>query len=97
MRDRAVACEIWRHEDCARTEAFRPHCRHGRVHSKSPRFVRSSTDDRSFSLPSDDYGLAAQVRVVPLLDGSIERVHVDMDDFPHNYLATILIPARPQL
>src|SRR5437762_2300114 len=29
MRDGAVACEIRRHEDRARTQAFRPHCRHG--------------------------------------------------------------------
>ncbi len=70
------------------------HCRHGRAHSKSPRFVRGSADDRAFSLPSDNYWFAAQVRVVPLLDRSVEGIHVDMEDFAHNDLATILIPAR---
>ncbi len=35
--------------------------------------------------------LAAQVGVVPLLDGRIESVHVDMDNFAHNSLVTILI------
>jgi hypothetical protein len=82
------------HECCARTQTFRPHCRHGRAYSKSPCLVRSSADDRTFSLPSDNYGLAVQVRIVPLLDRSIERVHVDMEDFAHNDLVTILIPCQ---
>jgi hypothetical protein len=39
---------------------------------------------------ADDYWLAAQLRLITLLDRSIKRVHVDMDDFSHNLLASIL-------
>ena len=30
----------------------------------------------------------------PLLDRSVERIHVDMQDFAHNYLVKILIPGQ---
>ncbi len=60
------------------------------MHTETPGFVRSSTHDRAVAPPSDDYGLAAQLRIIALLDRSVKRVHVDMDDFSHNLLATIL-------
>jgi hypothetical protein len=60
------------------------------VHSESPGLVRSSTDDRTSAPPSDDDRLAAQLRIIALLDRSVKRVHVDMDDFSHNLPATIL-------
>jgi hypothetical protein len=87
LRDCPIACEIRSNEDCMGTEALRAYCGHGRMYAEAPGFVRSSTDNRTFGLPSDNYGLAAQVRVVPLLDRRIKRVHVDVDDF-----ATILWP-----
>jgi glycine/sarcosine N-methyltransferase len=40
--------------------------------------------------PSDNDRLAAQLRIIPLFDGSIESVHIDMDDFAYGHLATIL-------
>jgi hypothetical protein len=64
---------------------------------EAPGFVRSSADDRTFSLPGYNDGLTAQIQVVPLLDGRIERVHIDMEDFAHTSLATILSPAQGQL
>jgi hypothetical protein len=67
------------------------------MYAEAPGFVRSSTDNRPFSLPRDNHGFAAQVRVVPLLDRRIKRVHVDVDDFAHNSLVTILILAQGQL
>jgi hypothetical protein len=97
MRDHPVACEIWRHEDRARTQAFRAYCRHGRMHAEAPGFVRSSTDHRTFRLPGYNDRLATEIRVVPLLDRSIKRVHVDMNNFSHNLLVTILILAQGQL
>jgi hypothetical protein len=60
------------------------------MHAEAPSLVRSSAHDRAVTPPSDDYRLAAQLRIITLLDGSIKRVHVDMDDFSHNLLASIL-------
>src|SRR5271157_1717723 len=51
------------------------------MHTEPPGLVRSSADDRAIALPSNDHGLAAQLRVIALLDRSIKRVHVGMDDF----------------
>jgi hypothetical protein len=66
------------------------------MHAEAPGFVRSSTDHRTLRLPGYNDGLAAQIQVVPLLDRSIKRVHVDMDDFAHNLLVTILILVQGQ-
>jgi len=68
------------------------HCGHGRMHPEVPGFIRSSADNRAFALPSDDYRFAAELRIIALLHRSIKRVHVDMDDFSHSFLATILFP-----
>jgi hypothetical protein len=76
-------------EDCLGTEAFRPYCRHGRTHAEAPGLIRSSAHDRAVTPPGDNYWFAAQMRIIALLDGSIEGVHVDMDDFSHNLLASI--------
>src|ERR1700722_1687953 len=97
LRDGPIACEIRSNEDRMGTQAFRAYCRHGRMHAEAPGFVRGSTDSGTLGLPSNNHGLAAQVRVVPLLDRSIKRVHVDMDDFSHNLLLTISILAQEQL
>jgi hypothetical protein len=67
------------------------------MYAEAPGFVGSSADNRTFSLLRDNQGFAAQVRVVPLLDGRIKRVHVDVDDFAHNSLPTILVLAPGQL
>jgi hypothetical protein len=34
------------------------------------------------SIPGDD--LAAQLRIIALLDRCVKRVHIDMDDFSHD-------------
>jgi hypothetical protein len=34
------------------------------------------------------------LRIIALLDRSIKSVHVDMDDFSHNLLPTILFRSR---
>src|SRR5579859_2885372 len=89
-RGRPIAREIRSDEDCARTQAFRSYCWHGRTHAETPGLVGGRADDRAVAFPSDDHGLAAQLRIVALLDRSVKGVHVDMDDFSHNLLATIL-------
>src|SRR5271169_321227 len=83
-RDHTVASEIRRYEDRIGTQAFRSYCWHGRMHTKASGLVRSSADDRTIAQPSNDHGLAAQLRIVALLDRSVKRVHVGMDDFSHD-------------
>ena len=61
------------------------------MHTEASGLIRSSTDDGTIALPSNDYGLAAQLRIIALLDRSVKRVHVDVDDFSHNLLAAILV------
>jgi hypothetical protein len=57
--------------------------RHGGPHTKFARLIRSRAHDGTFATPSDNDGLLAQLGVVPLLDGSIEGVHIDVYDFAH--------------
>jgi len=47
--------------------------------------------------PSDDHWLAAQSRIITLLDGNTKRVHVDMDDFSHNLVASKLFRISEKL
>jgi hypothetical protein len=84
VRNRPVACEIRGDEDRTGTQAFRPYGWHGGMNSEGSGLVGSGTNDRTFALPGNDHGFAAQLRIIPLLDRSVERVHVDMDDFSHD-------------
>src|ERR1700733_3005835 len=67
--------------------------RHGGAHTKFARFIGRRAHDGTFATPSDNDGLPAQRWVIPLLDGSIESVHVDVYDFAHADTAVILFPA----
>ncbi len=93
-RDGAIACEIRRYEDRIGTQAFRSYCWHGRMHTEAPGLVRSSADDRAIAQPSNDHGLAAQLRIIALLDRSVKRVHVDVDDFSQDLTPQNTILAR---
>ena len=53
------------------------------MHAESPGFVRSRAYDRAIAAPGHDDGLAAQLRIITLLNGGVKRVHVYVDDFPH--------------
>jgi hypothetical protein len=66
------------------------------MHTEASDLVRSSADHRAIAQPSNDHGLAAQLRVIALLDRSVKRVHVYVDDFAHKLLATILFRVREQ-
>jgi hypothetical protein len=57
------------------------------VDAEAPCFIRSSTDDGPVSTPRDNHGFAAQLRIIPLFNGGIERVHVHVDDFANAHLA----------
>jgi len=79
-RDSPIARKIRWQEHGARAEVFRSNRWHCRPHAKSSGFVASSADNGALTAPRYYDGLAAQLRIVPLLHGRIERVHVDMND-----------------
>jgi hypothetical protein len=54
------------------------------MHTKAAGLVRSSANNRAPTLPGNNYRFAAQMRIIPLLNRGIKRVHVDMDDLSHN-------------
>ena len=55
--------------------------RHRGAHAVHARLVRGGRHDAApAGLGADDDGLAAQLRAIALLDGRVERVHVDVRD-----------------
>ncbi len=78
-----VAREVGRHEDRLRTLALRGDRRHRRADPEPPRLVRRRADHRPRPRPGDHDRLPPELRPVPLLDRSVEGVHVDVDDLPH--------------
>ena len=38
-------------------------------------------------MPGDNDRFTAQLYIIPLFDGSVERVHIDVYDFTHRHLA----------
>ena len=67
-RDRPIAREVRSDEDCRGTQAFRAYSGHGRMDAETPGLVRSCADDRTITPPGDNLGLAAQFRIIALLD-----------------------------
>src|SRR5271170_4183334 len=90
----SITGKIRREKDGARTEAFGTNGGHRGMHTELPRFVRRRADDGAVSPPRDNDWLAAQLRIVPLLDRRIKCIHVDMYDFAHWHVWTILAMAR---
>ena len=72
------------HEDALRAERAGRAQRHGRAHAELARLVGGRADDAAVvgAATADDDRLAAQRRVVALLDGRKERVEVRMQDRP---------------
>ncbi len=58
--------------------------RHRRAHAILPRLVGSRAHHRTVSTPRDYNRPSTQHRIVPLLDRSVERVHVDMDNLAYH-------------
>ena len=85
----AVRCglvprEIGRHDDERRAQPDRLRHRHRRADAERPRLVARRGDDAALvGLAADGERLAAQRRVVALLDRRVERVHVDVEDAAH--------------
>ena len=58
------------------------------MYPEVPGLTRGRADDGPLALPGNDDRLTSQLRIIALLDGSVERVHIDMDDFSHDRLPT---------
>jgi hypothetical protein len=85
-----IARKIWRQEYSVRTETLGANRGHSGTHAELSGLVRSSANDRAVPAPRDDDRLAAQLRIVPLLDGRVEGVHVDVYDFPGRHTERLL-------
>ena len=80
-RNSLVASKVRRDKDCPWAKPLRRYSRHCRTNPKPRCFVGSRTNDGSLSLPGHHDWLAAQRRIVALLDRRIKSVYVDMNDF----------------
>ena len=84
VRRGLVAREIRPHDDERRAEAHGLGHRHRRADAERARLVaRRRHDAAAIRLAADGQRLAAQRRVVALLDRRVERVHVDVEDPAH--------------
>src|SRR5260370_2178060 len=93
-RDGPIARKIRGQEHSVRTEMFGAHGGHSGTHAELSGLVRSSANHRAVPAPRDNDGLAAQLWIIPLLDGCVECVHVDVHDFAGWHIWTILGLAR---
>src|SRR5450631_3030819 len=85
-----IANEVRRDKDSSGAQTLGVDCRHGRAHSKTPRFIGRCADNGAVTLPGHNDGLTAQARFIPLFNGSIRRVHIDMDNLADCHLRSIL-------
>ena len=87
LGDRLVDLEARLHEDQVRTLPLRGHRRHGRPDAELAGFVARRRHDAPLAGSADGDRLAAEIRIVPLLDRRVEGVHVDVDNFTNVGLA----------
>src|SRR5580692_2324128 len=80
LRDRLVDLEARFDEYQVRTLALRRHRWHRRPDAELAGFVTRCRHNAAFAGSADGNRLAAEIRIVPLLDRRVERVHVDVDD-----------------
>ncbi len=68
------------HKDEVRASALGGDRRQGRADAEAARLVARSRHHAPRARAADRNGLAAQVFIVALLDGGVERVHIDVND-----------------
>ena len=98
-----TACEAARYllevrpdDDELRAEPHGARHRHRRAHAERARLVARRRDDAALvGVAADGDRLAAQRRVVALLDGRVEGVHVDVEDAPHAAVVPLRKSGRP--
>ena len=74
----------------ARAQTFGSNSGHGGTDAEVSRFIRCSAHYGAIPSPGNNNGFASELRIVPLLNGRIKRVHVDMNDLAHGCLATMV-------
>jgi hypothetical protein len=79
--DRLAGVNAWRYENQVRAFSLGRGRRHCRVHPEFPDFVAGHRDAVAGLHSANGDRRAAQLRIIPLFDRSIERIHADMDDF----------------
>ena len=79
-RHGAVNVEPWRDEHELGTPAHRDRRRHCGANPKAPRFVTCRSNHASLRWVADRHRSILKIRVVALLNGRIESVHVDVND-----------------
>src|SRR5262249_59747842 len=80
LRDRPIDVEPRFHEDELRAPPLRGDRRHGGPDAEPAGLVARGRHDAALARATDRDGLAAELRIVPLLDGRVERIHVDVND-----------------
>ena len=93
-RDGFVGVETRLHEDEVGAFPLGGDGRHRGAHAELARLVTCRRDDAALARSANGHRLAAQFRIVALLDGGIEGVHVDVDDFarPCRFGRDVLAP-----
>ena len=87
LRDGAVLGEIGMDDHERRAQPDRSRHRDRGAHAEGSRLVAGRRDDAALvGVAADDNGQPAQRRVVALLDGRVERIHVEMDDLADVFL-----------
>src|SRR5690606_13049923 len=62
-----------------------------RVHAVLAHFVARRGHDATVAGPADDHRFAAQLRMIELLHGCVERIHVDVQDGAGVHFTVIVI------
>ena len=79
-----VSREIWRDDGEGRAQLYCSGHRHRGMHTECPVLVAGrSNDSAPVRLTADGQRLTKQRRIVPLLNGRVERVHINVQDTAH--------------
>jgi hypothetical protein len=79
-RHRLVGIEARVDEDQVRALPFGGDRGHGGANAKFPCLIARRRHDTSCARTTNGDGLAPQLRIVTLFDGSVKRVHVNVND-----------------
>src|SRR5215831_18854982 len=77
---RLICIEAWLDEDQVRALPLGHDRWHRRANTKFSCLVARGGHDTTFARTAHSDGLASQLRIIPLFDGSVKGVHIDVDD-----------------
>jgi hypothetical protein len=67
------------------------------MHAEGSCLVGGGTNDGAVAFPGNDHGFSPQLGIISLLDGGVEGIHVNVDDFSQHDLAGRDVIAHPSL